>query len=289
MLRNSTLLHLRIPFSIFLLPVFLFAISQVSGGPWQNVFLVFIVLHLLLYPASNGYNSYFDRDEGSIGGLRKPPPVTKDLYWVSLILDLAAMLLGLIISWQFALMILVYGLVSKAYSHPGIRLKRYPWTGWMVAGFFQGFFTFMMIVLGVLGWGFHHLGQPKLLAAAMLSSILLWGSYPMTQVYQHQEDLERGDITLSLRLGIQGTFHFTAVLFLAATAGFRVYFKTFYNIMQSLIFLGCMMPVVIYFVYWYLKVRNDTSKADFEHTMKLNFISSMSLNACFLSLYFLNH
>ena len=145
MLSRSTLLHLRIPFSFFLLPVFLFAISQIPPAPWVNLLLVFVILHLLLYPASNGYNSYFDRDENSIGGLRKPPPVSENLYWVSLSLDLVAILLGLVISWQFSLMLLIYGLVSKAYSHPSIRLKQYPWISWIVAGLFQGLFTFMYI------------------------------------------------------------------------------------------------------------------------------------------------
>ena len=287
MLSRSTLLHLRIPFSLFLLPVFLFAISQISQGTWERSLLVFIVLHLLLYPASNGYNSYFDRDEESIGGLRKPPPVTKDLYWVSLILDLIAILLGLIISWQFALMVFIYGLVSKAYSHPKIRLKRYPWIGWIVAGFFQGFFTFMMTVSGVQG--ITDTEASYLLPAAFLTSLVLWGSYPMTQIYQHQEDFKRGDITLSQRLGTLGTFHFTAAIFLVASTGFILYFRTYFNISHGIIFLGCMVPVAVYFGYWYLKVRKDNSNADFDHTMGLNFISSTSLNICFLILYFLNH
>jgi hypothetical protein len=29
---------------------------------------VFVILHLLLYPASNGFNSYHDRDTGPVGG-----------------------------------------------------------------------------------------------------------------------------------------------------------------------------------------------------------------------------
>ena len=37
-----------------------------------NAALIFVILHILVYPASNGYNSYMDRDEGSIGGLKNP-------------------------------------------------------------------------------------------------------------------------------------------------------------------------------------------------------------------------
>lgn len=74
MLQTSTWLHLRIPFSFFLMPVFLFAVS-ISPEPalWRTV-LVFFITHFLLYPASNGFNSYYDKDENSIGALEKPPP-----------------------------------------------------------------------------------------------------------------------------------------------------------------------------------------------------------------------
>ena len=45
---------------------------------------------------------------------------------------------------------------------------------------------------------------PSVQIPAILSSLLLFGSYPMTQIYQHEEDARRGDKTLSLKLGIQG-------------------------------------------------------------------------------------
>ena len=106
-------MHLRIPFSLFLLPVYLFALSICNNPYFGNVLLVFIIMHLFLYPASNGYNSYFDKDEGSIGALKNPPEVSKQLYVTSLVLDLLSILLSFIISWKFALMIFVYGMVSK--------------------------------------------------------------------------------------------------------------------------------------------------------------------------------
>ncbi len=288
MLSRSTLLHLRVPFSLFLLPVFLFALGQVEHASLTKVLLVFSILHFLLYPASNGYNSYFDRDKSSIGGLRTPPPVSRQLYRTSLALDAIALLIGLLVGWQFVIMLLLYGLVSKAYSHPSIRIKRYPWTSWLVAGFFQGCFTFFMVAVGIAPSNLVGLISPRLFFAGFLCSLVLWGSYPMTQIYQHQEDRNRGDITLSQLLGITGTFHFTAVMFLLASMGFILYFKTFFNMHQAAIFLIGMLPVVIYFGYWYTKVRENPDKADFDHTMKLNLISSMCLNACFLAIYFLN-
>ena len=85
-MNKSTLLHLRIPFSFFLMPFFCFAVSQVETVNWTEAIIAFLAIHLFLYPASNGYNSYYDKDEESIGGLEAPPPVDKQLLIASLVL-----------------------------------------------------------------------------------------------------------------------------------------------------------------------------------------------------------
>src|ERR1700741_5295092 len=119
MLSKSALLHLRIPFSFFLMPVYLFALCISPNVSINSLLWSFVIIHLLLYPASNGYNSYFDKDEKSIGGLKNPPPVNKSLYYTSLLFDAAAIILAFLkISLLFAIMIFIYGLISKAYSHP---------------------------------------------------------------------------------------------------------------------------------------------------------------------------
>jgi hypothetical protein len=61
------------------MPVFLFALAISPNISGPRLLVVFAVLHLFLYPASNGFNSYFDKDEKSIGGLKNPPKVEKGL------------------------------------------------------------------------------------------------------------------------------------------------------------------------------------------------------------------
>lgn len=281
-MQRSTWLHLRIPFSFFLLPVFLFAISTLDQPDWWPVILVGLILHLFLYPASNGYNSYFDKDEGSIGGLKHPPKVSKELYVMALVFDAIALVLGLWISWQFGLMLFIYGLVSKAYSHPMVRLKKLPIVGWITAGFFQGYFTFLMVIVGVAQSTLPELLTAEVQLPAILSSLLLWGSYPMTQVYQHEEDAARGDQTISLRLGISGTFHFTAAMFTVSNAGFLAYYYFYFGLTAAVMFQAFLLPVLVFFLWWYLKVRKDKNQANFEHTMQLNMLSAVMLNAFFL-------
>lgn len=283
MFSRSTWLHLRIPFSFLLMPVYLFALGISPNFGESRLLWSFVIIHLFLYPASNGYNSYFDKDEKSIGGLKSPPPVKKGLYYMALLFDALAIILGLIkISFLFASMLLIYGLVSKAYSHPSIRLKKYAIGGWVTTGLFQGFFTFLMCYVGINNYEIENLLLPKVLIPAALTSVMLWGNYPMTQIYQHEEDAKHGDNTLSRMLGIRGTFWFVQIVFGAAALGFVMYFHSFYSIWFGYAFLLALTPVVLFFMYWFYRVWKDESKANFSNTMWLNFISATCLNAFFI-------
>jgi 1,4-dihydroxy-2-naphthoate octaprenyltransferase len=274
--------HLRIPFSFFLLPVFLFALAISPNLDADRLLLVFVILHFLIYPASNAYNSYFDKDEGSIGLLKNPPPVTIGLYYTSLIFDFIGIALAWLISMEFAVLVFVYGLASKAYSHPGVRLKKYPYLGWLIAGFFQGMFTFYMAYVGINDFPYEIALSWKVIFPGLLTSLFLWGSYPMTQVYQHIEDSKRGDHTLSIVLGIKGTFLFTLITFSVAVLGFEYYFITYYNQKMAIAFLLFMAPTVLFFFVWFYLVNRDEKNANFGWTMGLNFLSAACLNAFFI-------
>lgn len=285
MFSKSSWLHLRIPFSYFLLPVYLFALASSADISTGRAVVVFICLHIFLYPASNGYNSYFDRDKGSIGGLKNPPKVDRSLYYLALLFDLIALIISAY-NIFFFLGILIYGLVSKAYSHPSIRVKKYPFGSWFIAGLFQGFFTYVTAYIGLTNLSIQDAMNPEILIPGILTSLMLWGSYPMTQIYQHEEDAGRGDITLSLRLGVIGTFHFVAIMFSITSALFFLYFSHNYGFDVAVIYLVSMGPVIFFFFYWYFKTRKSHSYVSFENTMRLNFISATSLNIFFIYLLF---
>lgn len=286
MFSRSSWLHLRIPFSYFLLPIFLFSLSVSPNISGARIGWVFFILHFLLYPASNGYNSYFDKDEKSIGGLKNPPPVKPGLYYLAILLDIGALVLGYLkVNATFTIMLLIYGLVSKAYSHPSIRLKKHAITGWIITGIFQGIFTFLMCYAGVNDFSVENMWKPQLLFAGSLTSLMLWANYPLTQVYQHEEDAKRGDNTFSMLLGVRGTFYFAAVFFTVAIIGFVIFFQRYFTPWYTIVFLSALAPVLAYFVYWFVLVMKNTAHADFAKTMWLNFVSATSLNAFFVYLF----
>jgi 1,4-dihydroxy-2-naphthoate octaprenyltransferase len=189
------------------------------------------------------------------------------------------------INTTFAAMVFIYGMVSKAYSHPAVRLKKYPWTSWIITGLFQGMFTFLMCYVGVNNFELGTAWTRAIILPAVLTSAMLWANYPLTQIYQHDEDKKRGDITLSSRLGVLGTFYFVASVFTVAIGGFLLYFKFSFGEMYSWGFLVALLPVLGYFFYWFLLILKDRNMADYTHTMRLNFISATSLNIYFIFLF----
>jgi 1,4-dihydroxy-2-naphthoate octaprenyltransferase len=154
-----------------------------------------------------------------------------------------------------------------------------------MAGLFQGFFTFLMCYVGINNFSLENSLNSNVLIPAALSSLMLWGNYPMTQVYQHEEDAKRGDRTLSLKLGIRGTFIFTAIVFSFALTGFIFYLNYFFGGNYAYAFVLSLFPVLAYFLFWFIKVMKDETKANFSYAMGLNFVSATCLNVFFVYLF----
>lgn len=283
MLHPSTIQLLRFHFSLFLLPVYLFALSQAPAIDTFRAVAVFFILHLLVYPASNGYNSYMDRDETPIGGLQSPLQPTRQLFTVTVIMDVLAVGLSFLLSPAFALGILVYILASRAYSYRGIRLKKYPVIGFLTVFIFQGALVFYLTYTAVTV----PTEQPPLVPL-ILSSLLIGALYPLTQVYQHEEDRRDGVTTISYLLGKRGTFLFSMGLFLLATAGMYLLFRQQERLNYFTLYLFYLLPVVLFFLYWMVRVWKDEAAADFRNSFRMNVLSTLCTIAFFITLIIRN-
>ena len=280
MISASSIKLLRIPFSIFLSPLYFFALSQVPEIDWARAALIFFILHFLIYPASNGYNSYMDRDTGSIGGIEKPPPASTQLFYITIVLDIMGIMLGFLISPLFGLLMPLYIGASKAYSYRRIRLKKYPVLGYLVVIIFQGAFTFWLVYYGSILTKTMNVPWQGMAICALL----IGGFYPLTQIYQHQQDFEDGVITISYRLGYKGTFIFCACIYALAwllMAQYFIYTDSWYKLLLVSIFF---LPVIVYFFSWFGKVRKDSATANFKNTMTMNWIAAGCTNIAFIIL-----
>jgi 4-hydroxybenzoate polyprenyltransferase len=141
-------------------------------------------------------NSAFDRDEGDIAYLRAPPPPPKHLFGFGLGLMLAGLVVACALPRSYLAGYLICLVMSLLYSVPPIRLKAVAGADWLIN--MWGFGTLTPFA----GWAaagvpVSQAGWLVLLAFCPLFAAL----YPLTQLYQMEEDRRRGDRTLAIRLG----------------------------------------------------------------------------------------
>lgn len=283
MLQRSTIQLLRFRFSFFLLPVYLFALSFQSRINWPKAALIFFLLHFLLYPASNGYNSYMDRDEESIGGIANPMAPTRQLFGVTIVMDILGTAISVLVSPAFAVMYVVYIVFSRLYSWRGVRLKQYPIIGYLTVILNQGALTFYM---GYYGAGPQTNFYVPWIGLA-ISTSLIGAFYPITQIYQHEQDRKDNVTTISYLLGIRGTFIYCGLLYLTSFSLLAWYYSNaghmYYFYILQLLFL----PVIFLFLRWAVQCWQNKAAANFVNTMRMNIVASTFTNIAFITLILL--
>jgi 1,4-dihydroxy-2-naphthoate polyprenyltransferase len=195
-------------------------------------------------------------------------------------MDVMAVTLSFFISPLFALGILLYILASRAYSYRRIRLKKYPIVGFLTVFIFQGAVIFFVT--------YHALDPQKNLGVpivpCIISSTLIGALYPLTQIYQHEEDKKDGVISISYLLGKRGTFIFSMILFLSATFLLFVRFKQLQQLNYFYWYLLIMSPVVLFFLYWMRKVWTNEEAANFRNSLLMNILSTACTTIFFITL-----
>ena len=225
-----------------------------------------------------------DRDTSAIGGLRHPLQPTRQLFYFTIAMDILAVAICAFIQVELAVGILLYILASRAYSYRGIRLKQYPVLGFLTVFMFQGALVYLLTSHAI---DTNHKFQWPLLPA-LTSSTLIGALYPLTQIYQHQDDKADGVVTISMLLGKTGTFVFSAVLFLAATCCIYVVVRDV-SIQQFYYFLLIMLPVVLFFLRWMTWVLKDPQTANFTNSLRMNVLATACTTIYFLLIFILNH
>jgi 1,4-dihydroxy-2-naphthoate octaprenyltransferase len=208
--------HLRLAFQLTLAPIFLWGVL-LSEGRWdRGTTAAFVALHLFLYPAATAFNSVYDRDEGPVSGLERPPEVPPGLLGFAMLLGLAGAGLAAAAGWRFLLVYALIGLWTAAYSHPATRWKASPWKSAAAIALGQGAIGF---VAGWVAAAPLDFGDEALLAGAAGAAgaaLTALGLYPATQVFQVDEDRARGDRTLAVALGPARALRFGALCLMGA-------------------------------------------------------------------------
>jgi 1,4-dihydroxy-2-naphthoate octaprenyltransferase len=203
LLRHPYVRHLRLHFNLLLSPVFLWG-ALLAGGALADVRLWtgWLSLHVFLYGGTTALNSFYDRDEGPIGGMFTPAPVDGGLLRFSLLFQALGLLPALLTGVRFTAAWLLLFLVFTGYSHPRVRFKARPGQALAAIALGQGVlgFTLGWLAAGAAARDLSLFALPAL--AGMLGTVLVVGGlYIVTQSYQAAEDRARGDLTLPVLLG----------------------------------------------------------------------------------------
>jgi len=194
-----------------------------------------------------------------------------------------AVLLSLFLGLYFTAGLVVYILASRAYSYRGIRLKKYPFAGWLTVVGCQGALVFFLVYQGSHPAAAGSVSLRAPVEGMLASSLLLGGFYPLTQLYQHDADRRDGVRTLSLVLGYRGSFIFAGVLYLLAFGVLGYYFLLTFQLTEFYVLATCMLPVVVYFLIWAVKVWKDPAQANYANTVRMNLLGSICANLGFIS------
>jgi 4-hydroxybenzoate polyprenyltransferase len=182
---------------------------------WGDLALGLTLWVVCLNGGTLAINSAFDDDEGDIGYLAAPPKPPRHLAAFACALMLAGQLAAFLLGAPFAIAYAICFLMSILYSMPPFRWKAVAGADWIIN--MWGFGT----LTAYAGWAIT--GRPLEIWAALLFFAfcpLFAALYPLTQLYQFEEDSARGDRTLALVLGMKRALQIAIASTLLAFAVF---------------------------------------------------------------------
>jgi 4-hydroxybenzoate polyprenyltransferase len=270
------LVHLRLHFQLLLSPIFLWGFLLAGGRFGSEAVWAFLIFHVFLYGGATAFNSAYDRDVGPVGGLERPPPVARELLPFSLGVLAVGWLLSATVNWAF---FWIYGgilVLAVAYSHQTVRWKAGPWTSLTTIFVGQG-------MLGSLGgWSAANTAladalELQAVVGLLAASLIVIGFYPMTQLFQVDEDRARGDRTIAVAWGPARCFRLSQVALLFG--GFALVSVIFarYTEGEALLASGFFVALLAAVERWRRRFDPRAITTNFHRAMRLNAAAALAL------------
>ncbi len=267
-------------------------------GPtsFRTLFVAWLVWVVCLNGGTLAFNSAFDRDTGDIAYLRRPPspPPRLALYALFMMLFGAGAAWG--VSPIFALVTGACVVLSILYSHSRTRWKSLPGLDLAVnmVGYGAGT-TIAGLSAGAAAFGATAVVKSTAVAEGLTRSVtegltgglsteftpgltpggwylvvafgLLFGSfYPLTQIYQLDDDCKRGDRTLTSTLGTRPSLTLAILLGMLATTCFLMAATSWPGARHILPLVLALTAWLVHLVIWLVRVPRMTPR-DHEHGM----------------------
>jgi len=170
------------------------------GDHIGSALLALVIWVVFLNGGTLAINSVFDKDEGDIGYLNVPPALPRYLLQFSWGLLAAGQALAFLLPVGFRVAYAICFVLSILYSVPPFRFKAVAGVDWVIN--MWGFGTLTPYAAWAATGRPLDIGHGLVLLAFCP---LFAGLYPLTQLYQFDEDRRRGDRTLALILGMRAS------------------------------------------------------------------------------------
>jgi 4-hydroxybenzoate polyprenyltransferase len=176
---------------------------------WYTYWTQFLNVHVILFGTATAYNSFWDKDEGAIGGLQQPPPLQAWMWSACWVIQALGIIWAWRIGWWYLGVYLFSAILFWLYSTPLARWKSTPIKSLWAIALSTGTNSFL---LGYLATGHPQLNLLALLVAVGVALVLV-SMYPISQVFQIGEDRKRGDRTFAVAFGLRGVRRFYVVAY----------------------------------------------------------------------------
>jgi 4-hydroxybenzoate polyprenyltransferase len=275
------ILHLRLNYNFLILsaPFLIGALYTKYIDSITTFVSGFIFVYIFLFGGANAYNSYFDKDEGPIGGLEHPPGMKTWMYYWALLMQIIGVVGVLVLDFVSGVLTICSMLFSWAYSSPMVRLKSHPYLSFVAIG--VGTVTNTVLI------GYYIAGgqglQIHVLLGAIGATCVVLSMYPFSQVYQMEEDAKRGDITFAIQYGIQGIRYNYLFLFIT---GIFLLSGSFYN-KVTILYLFLILGSITYIIIWNVVKNIKGVKDEYKKVMKTKYYSGIAFTLATLLIMFL--
>ncbi len=276
---------LRVPYQLQLAPIFGWG-YLLSGGRLHSreeavrFLVVFLCFHIGCFGGLTALNSYYDRDRTPVGGLWDPPAPPHRLFAFAWLVQIAGVLPLLWLDVNLAAIYAAIVLMALMYSHPYTRWKGNPFLSLLVVAVGQGVLDYCAGALTVASpdWSTTTwLGM----AGATLSVMAF---YPLTQLYQIEQDAQRGDRTLArvlIESGGRAQLFNWSIIFVSLAAALNLFAALNRFGFDAILFLGACGEMLNYLENWSVK-GEGTARDDFR---RVHFL--LRVNALAFGIYLL--
>jgi 4-hydroxybenzoate polyprenyltransferase len=200
-------IHARWPVQSYVILGFLFG-AIVTKTPVSLQMVVATLAWLLLVAGLTVFNSYYDKDDVEVGGMKSPPKITASLLYGSLTMIAAGLGLSIFIGLPFFICAFLTGFIYFFYSYEGTRWKSNGYAAVSINAIVGA-----LTVLAAASLG-SSLLAPVVIYSAITAAFFKASVYTMMQVHQIEEDKKRGDPSMAVMHGRQFTLRFSQITML---------------------------------------------------------------------------